>query len=169
MRKGRGYCKSRPASRPAAIGEISYTNSRRLRTDDGAGLLQNYVMEKRSHQGSSSFGVGAGDSKGLGRFKRIARGFSLLPVLMLLLANQAQADSFRCGLKVVRSGDSQSALIKACGEPKRRDSAQERVGSASGQKTVRVQRWYYRNSGRRLERVVMLHEGKVVAVRIADH
>lgn len=85
---------------------------------------------------------------------------------MLLLASHAQADSFRCGLKVVRSGDSQSALVKACGEPKRRDSAQERVGSGSGQKMTRVQRWYYKSSGRRLERVVLLHEGKVVAVRI---
>ena len=88
-------------------------------------------------------------------------------MLILLLSSHTQADSFRCGLKVVRSGDTQSVLIKACGEPKRRDSAQERVGSGSSQKMVRVQRWYYQNSGRRLEHVVMLHEGKVVAVRIA--
>lgn len=130
-------------------------------------MLQNPVMEKCLHQGGTRHGVKVGGGTRLNRFTSPRRGFILWIMFILLQASPAQADSFRCGLKVVRSGDSQSTLLKACGEPKRRDSAQERVGSASGQKTVRVQRWYYQNSGRRLERVVMLHEGKVVAVRIA--
>jgi hypothetical protein len=88
-------------------------------------------------------------------------------LLLLLPTNNVRADSFRCGLKVVRNGDAQSDLIRACGEPQRKDSAQERVGSGSSQKTVRVQRWFYKNSGRRLERMVLLHEGKVVGVKIA--
>ncbi len=88
-----------------------------------------------------------------------------LLTLLLLPAQNALADSFRCGTQVVRSGDEESALVKACGEPLRRDSAKERVGSGSSQKTVRVQRWYYKRSGRKLERVVMLYDGKIIAVR----
>lgn len=78
----------------------------------------------------------------------------------------AHADSFRCGQRLVRNGDDQSELLRVCGDPIRRDSAQERVGSGSNQKTVKVQRWYYKNSGRKLERVVMIYEGKIIAVRV---
>ena len=90
----------------------------------------------------------------------------LMPVILLLPTEHIWAHSFRCGQKLVRSGDDQSELLRVCGDPIRRDSAQERVGSGSNQKTVKVQRWYYKNSGRKLERVVMIHEGKVIAVRI---
>ena len=102
-----------------------------------------------------------------GRNRKILLG-ALMMLMLLLPANVAMADSFRCGTKVVRNGDAESALVRACGEPKRRDSAQERVGSGSSQKTVRVQRWYYKSSGRKLERVVMLHEGKIIAVRTGE-
>ncbi|HET6565731.1 MAG TPA: DUF2845 domain-containing protein [Xanthomonadales bacterium] len=82
-----------------------------------------------------------------------------------MMAEAACADSFRCGQKLVRSGDDQSELLRICGEPQRRDSAQERVGSGSNQQTVKVQRWYYKSSGRKLERVVMIYQGKIIAVR----
>lgn len=91
---------------------------------------------------------------------------TMLMTMLLLPAEVAQADSFRCGQRLVRSGDDQSELLRICGDPIRRDSAQERVGSGSSQKTVKVQRWYYRSSGRKLERVVMIHEGKIIAVRV---
>jgi hypothetical protein len=87
-------------------------------------------------------------------------------ILLLLVTAPLQADSFRCGQRLVRSGDDQSELLRICGDPIRRDTAQERVGSGSNQQTVKVQRWYYQSSGRKLERVVMLHEGKIIAVRV---
>ena len=89
----------------------------------------------------------------------------LLLLILLLQIEPVEADSFRCGQKLVRSGDDQSELLRICGDPIRKDSAQERVGSGSNQKTVKVHRWYYKSSGRKLERVVMLHQGKIVAVR----
>lgn len=89
----------------------------------------------------------------------------VLALLLSCMAPIAWADSFRCGQKLVRSGDDQSVLLRICGDPIRRDTAQERVGSGSSQKTVKVQRWYYKSSGRKLERVVMIHEGKIIAVR----
>ncbi len=89
----------------------------------------------------------------------------LLVLGCLLLTPCAEADSFRCGRKVVRSGDAQAALLSACGEPQRRDSAQEALWAGGNQKLVKVQRWYYKSSGRKLERVVLLYQGKIVAVR----
>ncbi len=88
-----------------------------------------------------------------------------LGLVGLLLSASISADSFRCGRQVVRSGDSQSQLLSTCGEPQRRDSAQEALWIGSSQKTVKVHRWYYKNSGRSLERVVLLYQGEVVAVR----
>lgn len=90
----------------------------------------------------------------------------LLCALMWLLPSpSAEADSFRCGRKVVRSGDPQSTVLAACGQPQHKDTAQETLWSGANQKSVRVHRWYYKSSGRKLERVVLLHQGKVVAVQ----
>jgi len=100
--------------------------------------------------------------------ERRLRGLAIVLLLVLILLLQiesVEADSFRCGQKLVRSGDDQSELLRICGDPIRKDSAQERVGSGSNQKTVKVHRWYYKNSGRKLERVVMLYQGKIIAVR----
>lgn|GEM_PF-1339219 len=124
--------------------------------------MQNGVMEKQL-----KLIMIKGVKQGHYRNRRLQVG-ALMILMLLLPANNAMADSFRCGQKVVRSGDAESVLVKACGEPLMRDSAQERVGSGSSQKTVRVQRWYYKNSGRRLERVVMLHEGRIIAVRVSE-
>jgi len=90
----------------------------------------------------------------------------LLVALLLSMwpALEAEADSFRCGRKVVRSGDAQSTVLAVCGEPQRKDTAQEAIWTGSSQKTVRVNRWYYKSSSRKLERVVLLYQGKVIAV-----
>jgi hypothetical protein len=89
--------------------------------------------------------------------------FAIL-LLWLLPVLEAEADSLRCGRKVVRSGDAQSTVLSVCGEPQRKDTSQEAIWIGSGQKTVRVNRWYYKSSGRKLERVVWLYQGKVIAV-----
>jgi hypothetical protein len=83
---------------------------------------------------------------------------------LCVLSAQVQADSLRCGRKVVRSGDAQSRVLQACGKPLRQDSAQELIWSGSKQKTVRVKRWYYKKSSRSLERIVSIYQGKVIAV-----
>jgi len=84
--------------------------------------------------------------------------------MWLLPLPSAEADSFRCGRKVVRSGDAQSTVLSVCGEPQRKDTAQETLWTGASQKTVRVHRWYYKSSSRKLERVVLLYQGKVVGV-----
>ena len=97
---------------------------------------------------------------------RTLPGGVILAVLLVGLwtVPQVAADSFRCGRKVVRSGDAQSTVLAVCGEPQRKDTAQEAIWTGSTQKTVRVNRWYYKSSSRKLERVVLLYQGKVIAV-----
>lgn len=74
------------------------------------------------------------------------------------------ADSMRCGRKVIRTGDSPSALLERCGEPLHRSRAYARVKTVDGMKEVRVERWHYKKSERSLERIVMIYRGEVVAV-----
>jgi hypothetical protein len=83
----------------------------------------------------------------------------------LLCWSPARADSFRCGRKVVRSGDTLEELLQRCGEPRQRGSGYESIWLPDGQQRVRVERWHYKLGGRKLERVVLLYRGQIVAVR----
>jgi len=89
--------------------------------------------------------------------------FSLI-VLISAFPVMTGADSFRCGRKVVRSGDSSSTVLQNCGKPLSKDSGYERVRLEDGQKKVRVERWHYKKTSRSLERVVMIYRGRVVAI-----
>lgn len=82
------------------------------------------------------------------------------------LTGEASADSFRCGRKVIREGDSRSEVLRRCGEPRYKDRGREIVSVDRNRKKVSVERWYYKKSSRSLERVVMIHGGRVVAVEI---
>jgi hypothetical protein len=138
-------------------GQISCTISPLFPTDSGIAGVHPSAMETTWKQATRT----GPESRLRIRFWRSVA----LAAMLCCVVNLAWADSFRCGQRLVRTGDDQSELLRICGDPVRRDSAQERVGSGSGQKTVKVQRWYYKSSGRKLERVVMIHEGKIIAVR----
>lgn len=89
----------------------------------------------------------------------------LLAVLAaLLITPQAAADSYRCGRKLIRTGDRAADVLSICGEPKARDRGAEPIPGA-GPGRVQVERWYYQRSGRSLQRVVLIHQGRVVAIR----
>jgi hypothetical protein len=77
----------------------------------------------------------------------------------------ASADSFRCGRKVVRSGDSPADLLARCGEPRHKDKAYEDLRVRGSQKKVRVERWYYKKNSRSLEQVVLIHKGRIIAIK----
>ena len=85
-------------------------------------------------------------------------------VLISALPVMAEADSFRCGRKVIHSGDPSSAVLQNCGKPRSKDSGYEKVRLPDGQKKVRVERWHYKKGSRSLERVVMIYRGRVVAI-----
>ncbi len=79
--------------------------------------------------------------------------------------NTAIADSFRCGRKVVRTGDSPADLMRSCGEPRYKDRGYENMRTQGSQKKVRVERWYYKKSSRRLEQIVVIHKGRIIAIK----
>ncbi|MEJ8568726.1 DUF2845 domain-containing protein [Elongatibacter sediminis] len=96
----------------------------------------------------------------------MARPSSVFLTVLLVMAAPplSWSDSFRCGRKVVRDGDSAADVLSRCGEPGRRESGQASIWLPQGRKQVRVERWYYLNGPRRLERIVLLYRGRVVGV-----
>jgi len=88
--------------------------------------------------------------------------FSL--TLLLSTAPQAAADSYRCGRKLVRTGDSSATVLRVCGEPRLKDRGLERVLVNGAPQQLSVERWYYKQSRRSLEHVVMLYRGRVIAI-----
>ena len=98
---------------------------------------------------------------------KTSRYFALLSLaLLLFLPALVVADSYRCGRKIVRSGDSVSRLLTLCGEPRRKESASETIVFSGVPRKVRVQRWYYQRNNRRLERVVFVYKGKIAAIEV---
>ena len=85
--------------------------------------------------------------------------------LLLFLATHAQADSFRCGTRIVVTGDSISRLIKACGQPTVKYKAKESIKSGGNRKSTGVTQWVY-DRGRKKNMVVSVHSGKVVKIAV---
>jgi hypothetical protein len=97
------------------------------------------------------------------------RGQSFFILLLCILVSAAcmqtaSADSFRCGRKVVRSGDSPADLLARCGKPRHKDKGYEDLRVRGSRKKVRVERWYYKKSSRSLEQVVLIHKGRIIAI-----
>ncbi len=90
----------------------------------------------------------------------------LLALITVLFLQAASADSYRCGRKLIRTGDSSGDLLRLCGEPRHRDRGVERVRIGGKTREQRVERWYYRKSARSLDRVFLIHGGKIVAIDI---
>lgn len=91
------------------------------------------------------------------------------PLLVFLLfypARESAADSYRCGQKLIRTGDSPADVLRVCGEPRYRDRGQESVVLDGAPQRLTVERWYYRQGSRSLEHVVMLHRGEVVRIAV---
>jgi len=84
---------------------------------------------------------------------------------LLFLAGDLGADSFRCGRKLITDGDSAGELVRACGEPFRKDRGSEKLRLDGATEEARVERWYYKKSSRKLEHVIFIHKGRVVAVQ----
>jgi len=86
-------------------------------------------------------------------------------ILFSALPLDLQADSIRCGRKVVRTGDSSSLLLRRCGQPLSKDRAYEEVKLKEGRKNVKVERWHYKKSARSLTRAVLIYHGNIVGIQ----
>lgn len=93
---------------------------------------------------------------------------SLLLALYLCAGADVAADSYRCGRKLIRTGDSSADVLRVCGEPGHKDRAAEVMQVNGSRKSISVERWYYKKSRRSLTRVVFIHQGKVIAIGTGD-
>jgi hypothetical protein len=91
----------------------------------------------------------------------------LLGMGLVVAAAETAADSYRCGRKLIRSGDSAANVLRVCGAPQHKDSGREELWYQGTRQSLSVQRWYYRKSRRSLQHVVLLHKGKVVAIDVS--
>ena len=93
----------------------------------------------------------------------------LLPIIILCSfpAPPAEADSYRCGRKLVRDGDSVAKLLAVCGEPRLRASGNGTIRVDGLKKKVSVQRWHYKKGSRALEHVVLIYKGRIAAIEVA--
>jgi len=83
---------------------------------------------------------------------------------LALFCDGLSADSYRCGRKLIRSGDSTADVLRVCGEPTYKDRGSESIEQNGTRKQAAVERWYYRQGKRSLQHIVILHRGKVVAI-----
>lgn len=91
-----------------------------------------------------------------------AAGFAL--ALTLLCATWAEADSYRCGRKLIRTGDSMGDVLRVCGEPLHKDRGETALRVDGVSKRVSVQRLHYRQGRRGLPHLVLIHKGRVLAI-----
>jgi len=93
----------------------------------------------------------------------------MLAILAILGCTQACADSYRCGRKLIHTGDSSARVLQICGEPQLKDRGHEDIRLEGRISRLPVQRWYYRKNSRSLWRIVMIYRGKVAAIETGGH
>lgn len=89
-------------------------------------------------------------------------GICALLIAVPLLLN---ADSFRCGRKVVKTNESANALIKKCGAPVRKYSSRAQVWLNGRQKRVSVSNWVYERRGKK-DMIVSVYQGDVIGLKV---
>jgi hypothetical protein len=87
-------------------------------------------------------------------------------VMMMTGVAGLAADSYRCGQKLILTGDSAADVLRVCGEPAFRDKGYERIKAQGTLRDSRVERWYYKKSRRSLGRVVIFYRGRVHAIEV---
>lgn len=89
---------------------------------------------------------------------------TLLSAFFVSISVSLGADSYRCGRKLIHSGDSSAEVLRICGEPRYRDRGHESVRLGGARKKLPVERWYYKKSKRSLEHIVMIYRGRVIEI-----
>ena len=102
------------------------------------------------------------------RRRRSPGAAGLALALTLLCAAWVEADSYRCGRKLIRTGDSMGDVLRVGGEPLFKDRGEVALRLDGGLKRVSVQRLHYRQGRRGLPHVVLIHNGHVVAIEIGS-
>lgn len=89
----------------------------------------------------------------------------LLLSATIILSSTSAADSFRCGRKVVKQGDSGNELVKKCGKPVRKFSSKEIISEQGRQSKVSVSNWIYERN-RKKDIVVSVRGGTIIKIQV---
>ena len=88
--------------------------------------------------------------------------FIAVMVPFFLLASIAQADSFRCGSRVVSTGDSKADVIIKCGPP---DYSEVTSVEATSSSVIKIESFYYNCGEGRFTRVLIFRGSILVGIR----
>ena len=86
-------------------------------------------------------------------------------LILLIACLDVQAGGFRCGSRLVMTGDSINRLMEACGPPALKYKARETVREDGSRKTTGVTHWVYER-GRKRNMIVSIRSGKVVKIAV---
>ena len=75
------------------------------------------------------------------------------------------AGSFRCGTRLVVTGDPVNRLVRHCGQPDSKHKARELVGERGTGRSTGVTNWVYER-GRKRDMIVSVAGGKVVKIMV---
>ena len=84
-------------------------------------------------------------------------------VIFTLLSCSASGDSFRCGRKVVQTGDTVNALMKKCGEPDRTFETSESFNGWGYSQVTYVTHYVYERGGKK-DMIVTVRENVVTKI-----
>lgn len=89
----------------------------------------------------------------------------LIYITLACLSTNVFADTFRCGRKIVKAGDTANMLVKKCGSPKRKFSGKETVNEMGRKSKVAVSNWVFDRRGKN-DIIVSVRGGTVVKVHV---
>jgi hypothetical protein len=93
----------------------------------------------------------------------------LLSLVILVTSSPVcDADSYRCGRKLIRTGDSKADVLRVCGQPIAKDRGRANVNIDGGIRDVAVERWHYKRSSRSLAHIVNIYRGQVVSIDVGS-
>jgi hypothetical protein len=96
--------------------------------------------------------------------------FIFVGIMLLVFVSIANGDSFRCGNRVVSTGDSKMEVLSKCGPPDDSETVSyDTTGSVSrggniAMSTKKVDKLYYNCGDGRFIRVLTLIDGKLVTI-----
>ena len=99
--------------------------------------------------------------------KAFNRSLAIYALALLMVAASSEADSYRCGSKLIRTGDTKADVLRVCGEPMAKERGRADVRIDGGARNVSVERWHYRRSQRSLGHIVNIYRGRVVSIDVS--
>jgi hypothetical protein len=87
-----------------------------------------------------------------------------MAALLIATALPAMAEGFRCGTRLVLTGDPVSRLTRACGQPDQTFRARVAIGKRGANREAAVTQWIYNRRGKP-DMIVSVRGGKVVKIQ----